>query len=152
MFLAKRFVFLGEKHLAFQSGGAHSTDKAGVMPGESKGLQELISSFNWELAAMATSPKQSVKVLFTVWFSILQVKCVVSDWLLTASTQKAVDMPRLFEGIYHLPQYLGLAAAACWSKEVFIAMFTVDRSLLLHKAYVCQGRAAVGTVEFLLVP
>lgn len=122
------------------------------MPGVSKGLQKLISSLDWELTAMAASPEQIVEVLFTVWLPILQVKGVVSDWLLTASAQEAVDMPRLFEGIYHLPQYLGLAAATRWSEEFFIAVFTVDTSLLLHKAYVCQGRTAVGTVKLFLVP
>lgn len=30
------------------------------------------------------------------------MESVVSDWLLTVSTQKAVDMPSLLEGIYHL--------------------------------------------------
>lgn len=44
----------------------------------------------------------SCPTLFTVWFSVLQVEGVVSDWLLTGSTQEAVHMPRLFEGIYHL--------------------------------------------------
>lgn len=46
--------------------------------------------------------ESSSLTLFTEWFSILQVEGVVSDWLLTGSAQKAVDMPRLFEGIYHL--------------------------------------------------
>lgn len=152
VFLAKRFVLLGEESLTFQRGTTHSTNKAGVVPGVTKGLQEFVSSLDGELTAMASSPEQSVKVLFTVRFSILQVEGVVSDWLLTASTQEAVDVPRLFEGIYHLPQYLGLAAAACRSKELFIAVFTVDRSLFFHKADICQGCAAVGTVKFLLVP
>lgn len=152
MFLAKRFVFLGEEGLAFQSGAAHRTDKTGVMPGVTKGVQELISSLNGELTAMAASPKQTVEVLFAVRFSILQVEGVVSDWLLAASALKAVDMPRLFEGINHLPQYLGLAAAASWSEELFIAVFTVDGSLFFHKAGIGQGCAAVGTVKFLLMP
>lgn len=39
---------------------------------------------------------------FTIGFSILQVEGVVPDWLLTASAQKAVDVPCLFEGIDHL--------------------------------------------------
>lgn len=112
MLLAKRFVFLVEEGLAFESGAAHGADEAGVMPGVTEGLQELVSSLNGELTAMAAGPKHIVEVLFTVWLSILQVEGVVSDWLLTASAQEAVDMPRLFEGIYHLPQYLGLAAAA----------------------------------------
>lgn len=137
MFLAKRFVLFGEECLAFQRGTAHSTNKAGVVPGVTKGLQEFVSSLDGELTAMAASPKQTVKILFTVWFSILQVEGIVSDWLLTASTQEAVDMPRLFEGIYHLPQYLGLAAATSWSEELFVAVFTVDRSLFLHKANFC---------------
>lgn len=101
---------------------------------------------------MAAGTEHTVKILFTVWLSFLQVEGVVSDWLLTGSAQKAVDMPRLFEGIYHLPKYLVLAAAACWSEEVFIAMFTVDSALFFHKAYICQGFTAVGTVKFLLMP
>lgn len=152
MFLAKRFVFLGEEGLAFESGAAHRADEAGVVPGVTEGLQELVSSLNGELTAMAAGPKHTVEVLFTVRFSVLQVEDVVSDWLLTASAQKAVEMPRLLEGIYHLPQYLGLAAAACGSQEIFIAVFTVDGSLFLHKAYLRQGYMAVGTGKFLLMP
>lgn len=103
MLLAKRFVLFGEEGLAFQCGTAHSTYKAGIMPGVTKGFQEFVSSLDGKLTAMTASPKQAVKVRFTVWFSILQVEGVVSDWLLTVSTQKAVDMPSLLEGIYHLP-------------------------------------------------
>lgn len=50
------------------------------------------------------------------------------------------------------PQYFGLTAAAGGSKELFVAVLAVDRSLLLHKASVCQWWAAVGTVKLLLVP
>ncbi|TNN80623.1 hypothetical protein EYF80_009131 [Liparis tanakae] len=42
--------------------------------------------------------------------------------------------------------YLGLAAAACGSQEIFIAVFTVDGSLFLHEADIRQGYTAVGTV------
>lgn len=180
----------------------YSTNKAGVMPGVTKGLQELVSGLDGELTSMASSSKQTVEVfsatrkkiymkstdhritvimekptqtwvlyteiikvyslhytqtfhhvillmkttskqfvrfdfdrsqskiavkfsihqanrrgqcgqsvyssksssltLFTVWYSILQMEDVVSDGLLAASTLKAVHMPRLFEGIYHL--------------------------------------------------
>lgn len=137
MLLAKRFVFLGEEGLALQRGAAYGADKAGVMPDVAKGLQELVSSLDGKLTAMAASSKQTVEVLFTVRLPILQVEGVVSDWLLTASAQKAVDMPRLFEGIYHLPQYLALAAAASWSEELLVAVFTVDRSVFFHKASIC---------------
>lgn len=40
----------------------YSTNEAGVMPGVTKGLQELVSSLDGELAAMAASPKQTVEV------------------------------------------------------------------------------------------
>lgn len=152
VFLAKRFVLLGEKPLSLQRSAAHSADKTGVMPDVSKSLQKAISCFDGELTAVAAGPKQTVKVLFTVGLPVLQVEGVVSDWLLTASAQEAVDMPRLFESVYHLSQNLGSAAATRWSKEVFIAVFTVDGALFLHKADICQRCSAVDTVELLLVP
>lgn len=40
--------------------------------------------------------------LLTIRFSILQVKGVVPDWLLTGSTHEAIDMPCLFQGINYL--------------------------------------------------
>lgn len=40
----------------------HSTNKAGVMPGVTKGLQELVSSLDGKLTAMAASAKQIVEV------------------------------------------------------------------------------------------
>lgn len=49
-------------------------------------------------------------------------------------------------------QYFAVAAAAGGSQELLVAVLAVDRSLLLHKAGVCQRRAAVGAVELLLVP
>lgn len=152
MFLAERFVFLREEHLALECCTAHSTNEAGVMPSVTKGFQKLVSCLDGELTAVAASPEQTVKILLTVWFSVFQVESVISDWLLTVSAQKAVDMPRLFEGIYHLPQYLVLATAARWSKEIFITVFAVDTSTLLHEADVCQGCSAVDTVKFILMP
>lgn len=40
----------------------YSADKAGVMPGVTKGLQELVSGLDRELTAMAASPEQTVEV------------------------------------------------------------------------------------------
>ena len=40
----------------------YSADKAGIMPGVSQGVQELVPSLDWELAAMTTSSKQSVEI------------------------------------------------------------------------------------------
>lgn len=50
------------------------------------------------------------------------------------------------------PQDLGLAAAAGGSKELFVAVFTVDGVVFLHKTGVSQRRLTVGTVELLLMP
>jgi len=41
---------------------------------------------------------------FTVWLSILHVKCVASDWLLAANTDEAGHMPGLFQGIHDFLQ------------------------------------------------
>lgn len=53
-------------------------------------------------ALSAWWPCSSSLTSFTVRLSVLQVEGVVPDWLLTGSAEKAVDMPRLFEGVYHL--------------------------------------------------
>lgn len=40
----------------------YSTHKAVVMPNVAQGFQELVSSLDWELTAMTSSPKQTVEV------------------------------------------------------------------------------------------
>lgn len=107
----------------------YRTHKAGVMPGESKSLQELVPSFDGEVTAVAVGPKQLVVVwvkspltkcyfdcrfswqhpiygsyctLFTVWLPILHVEHVASDWLLAGDTGEAGHMPGLFQGIHDL--------------------------------------------------
>lgn len=42
----------------------YSTNKAGVVPSVTKCLEKFVSSLNRELTAMATNPKQTVKVCF----------------------------------------------------------------------------------------
>lgn len=61
--------------------------------------QDLTEGNHFLPSIMADVP---LLTLFTVWFSIFQVERVVSYWLLTVSAQKAVDVPGLFEGVYHL--------------------------------------------------
>lgn len=101
---------------------------------------------------MAVGPKQVVVVLFTVWLSILHVKHVAPDWLLTGDTDETGHMPGLFQGIHDLPQNLLVAASAGGSEELLIAFLAVHLALLLHESVVCQGGVAVRTVEFLGVP
>lgn len=101
---------------------------------------------------MAVSPKQAVVVFFTVWLSILHVKHIASDWLVTGGAYKTVHMPGLFEGIHDFPQDFLLAAGTGGSKKLLVAIFTVNLALLLYEAAVRQGGMAVRTVEFLRVP
>lgn len=152
MFLAQRLVFFGEESLTFQISRADRAHKAGVMPGESQSIQELIPCLDGEVTPMAVGPKQVVVVLFTVWPSILHVEHVAFDWLLAGSAHKTGHMPGLFQSIHHLPQNLLVAAGAGGSEKLLVAAFAVHLVLLLHKSMVCQGGVAVSTVEFLRVP
>lgn len=52
----------------------YCTNKAGVMPGVTKGIQELVSSFDWELTAMAASPKQIVEVFQKAKDTVAHIK------------------------------------------------------------------------------
>ena len=40
----------------------YSADEAGIMPGISQGIQELVPSLDRELAAVTTSSKQSIEI------------------------------------------------------------------------------------------
>lgn len=152
MFLAQRLVFFGEERLTFQTSGADRTHKAGIVPGGSQSVQELVPCLDGEVTAVATGPEHLVVVYFTVWLSILHVKCVASDWLLAANTDEAGHMPGLFQGIHDFPQNLLLAAGAGGSEELLVAMLAVHLASLLHEAVLCQRGVAVSTVEFLGVP
>lgn len=67
-----------------------------------KATRHINETFLGPVVKRVSCSKWSSLTLFAVWLSILQVEGVVSDWPLTAGTQKAVDVPCLFEGIYHL--------------------------------------------------
>lgn len=41
---------------------------------------------------------------FTVWLSVLHVKCVASDWLVAGSADKTGHMPGLLQGIHDFLQ------------------------------------------------
>lgn len=152
MLLAQSLVFFREERLTFQAGRAHRTHKAGIMPGESHCIQELISSLDGEVAAMAVCPKQAVVVLFTVRLSILHVEHVAFDWLIAGGADETGHMPSLFQGIHDLPKDFLVAASTGGSKELLVTVRTVHLSFLLYKAVVYQGGAAVSTVELLRVP
>lgn len=152
MFLAQSLVFFGEEWLTFQTSRADRTHKAGVMPGESYSLQELVPCLDGEVTAVAVGPKQIVVVLFTVWQPILHVKHVASHWLVAGGTDKTGHVPGLFQGIHDFPQNLMVAAGAGGSEELLVATFTVHLAPLLHKSIFCQGGVAVSTVKFLGVP
>lgn len=152
MLLAQSLVFFREEWLTFQAGRAHRTHKAGIMPGESHRLQELIPSLNGEVTTMTVCPKQAVVVLFTVRLSILHVEHVAFDWLIAGRTDETGHMPSLFQGIHDLPEDLLVAACTGGSKELLIAVRTVHLPLLLYEAVIYQGGTAVSTVELLRVP
>lgn len=50
------------------------------------------------------------------------------------------------------PHDFGVALGTDRGKELLITPLTVNVVLLLHKAHVCQGGLAVGTVELFWVP
>ena len=50
------------------------------------------------------------------------------------------------------PHDFGGALGTGWGKELLITPLAVNVALLLHKAHVCQGGLAVGTVELFWVP
>lgn len=50
------------------------------------------------------------------------------------------------------PHDLGVALGTEWGKKLLVAPFAVNIVLLLHKAHICQGVLAVGTVELFWMP
>lgn len=50
------------------------------------------------------------------------------------------------------PHDFGVALGTEWGKELLITPLTVNIVLLFHKAHICQGGLAVGTVELFWMP
>lgn len=128
------------------------TDEAGVMPGVTQSLNELIASFNREVTSMTLGAEECDIIFLTVWLSILHVEETVSKCFTTCSTHKAGGVPCLPQSVHHFPHDLGVAAGAGWSKELLVALLTVDVVLFFHKADISQRHVAVVTVELLRVP
>lgn len=95
MLLAQWFILLGVEWLTFQIHMAYSTNEAGIMPSVSKSFNELISSFNRKITAMAFCAEQSNIIFLTVRFPILHVKEAIPERHLTSSTDKAGCVPSL---------------------------------------------------------
>lgn len=136
MFLAQRFVLLGVEWLAFQIHMANSTDKAAIMPSVSKSLNKFVTGLNRKIASVAFCTEQSNIIFLTVWLSILHMKEAVTKWLSAGSTDKAGGVPGLPQGMHHFPHNFSVAAGTGWSKELLIALFTVDTLLFLNKAHI----------------
>lgn len=131
---------------------ANRTDEAGVVPGVTKSLNELITSFNREVAAMTLSAEECDVIFLAVWLSIFHVEEAVSKGFAAGRTHEAGGVPRLPQGMHHFPHDLGVAAGAGGSEELLVAVLTVDVVLLLHEAHVSQRHVAVVTVKLLRVP
>lgn len=152
MLLAQRLVLLGVERLPLQVHVADRTDEAGVMPGMPQRFDELVTSLHREIAAMTLGAEQIDIVFLAVGLPVFHVEEAVPERLLACRTHKAGGVPCLPQGVHHFPHDLGIALGAEWGKELLITPLTVNVVLLLHKAHVCQGGLAVGTVELLWVP
>lgn len=131
---------------------ANRTDEAGVVPGVTKSLNELITSFNREVTSMTLSAEECDIIFLTVRLSILHVEEAVSEGFAAGCTHETGGVPRLPQSVHHFPHDLGVAAGAGGSKELLVAVLTVDAVLLLHEADVSQRHVAVVTVKLLGVP
>lgn len=152
MFLAQRFVLLGVEWLAFQIHVANGTDKAGIMPSVSKGLNELVTGLNRKITSMAFGTEESNIIFLTVWLPILHMEEAVTKWLSAGGTDKAGGVPGLPQGMHHFPHNFSVAAGTGWRKELLIASFTVNALLLLNEAHISKGSLTVGTVKFFWMP
>lgn len=152
MLLAQGLVLLGVERLPLQIHVADRTNEAGVMPGMPQGFDKLVTSFHGEITAMTLGAEQVDVVFLTVGLSIFHVEEAVPKRLLAGCTDKAGGVPRLPQGMHHFPHDFGVALGTEWGKELLITPLTVNIVLLLHKAHICQGGLAIGTVELFWVP
>lgn len=150
--LTQGLVLLGVEGLALQVNMAHRTDEAGVVPGVTQRLDELVPSLHREVTTVALGAEQRNVIFLAVGLSILHMEEAVSKGLATGSTHKAGRVPCLSQCMHHLPHDLGVAAGTGGGEEFAVAVLTVNVVLFLHKADVCQRRVTVGTVELLRVP
>lgn len=152
MLLAQGSVLLGVEWLSLQIHMADRTNEAGIMPGMPQGFNKLVTSLHREITAMTLGAEQIDIVFLTVGLPIFHVEETVPKGLLTGCTDEASGMPCLFQGMHHFPHNFGVTLGTGWGKELLITPLTVNVALLLHKAHVCQGGLAVGTVELFWVP
>jgi hypothetical protein len=150
--LAQGFVLLGVERLSLQIHMADRTNEAGVMPGMPQCFNKLVTGFHREITAMTFGAEQIDVVFLTVGFSIFHVEEAVPKRLLAGCTDKAGGMPRLSQCMHHFPHDFGVALGTEWGKELLITPLTVNIVLLFHKAHICQGGLAVGTVELFWMP
>lgn len=150
--LAQRLVLLGVERLALKVHMAHRTNKAGVMPGVTQSLNKLITSFNRKVTSMTLSAEKGYVIFLAVGLSVLHVEQAVSKRFATGCTHEAGSVPRLPQGMHHLPHDLGIAAGAGRGEELLVAVLTVNAVLFLHKADVGQRHVAVVTVKLLRMP
>lgn len=152
MLLAQWFVFLGVEWLTLQIHMADRTDEAGVMPGVAQGFNKLVASFHRKITSVTLGAEQIDVVFLTVRLSILHVEETVSKRFLAGCTDEAGGMPCLSQSVHHFPHDLGVALGTERGKKLLVAPFAVNIVLLLHKAHICQGVLAVGTVELFWMP
>lgn len=150
--LAQGFVLLGVERLPLQIHMADCTNEAGVVPGMTQGFDELVTSLHREIAAVALGAEQSDVVFLTVGLPVFHVEEAVPEGLLAGCADEAAGVPRLPQGVHHLPHDLGVALGTDRGKELLVTPLAVHGALLLHEAHVGQGGLAVGAVELLWVP
>lgn len=150
--LAQGSVLLGVERLPLQIHMADRANEAGVMPGVAQGFNELVAGLHGEIAAVTLGAEQIDVVFLTVGLPIFHVEEAVSERLLAGRTDEAGGVPCLSQGMHHFPHNFGVALGTEWGKELLITSLTVNVVLLFHKAHICQGTLAVGTVELLRVP
>lgn len=152
MLLAQGFVLLRVEWLPLQIHMADCADEAGVVPGMPQGFDKFVTSLHGEITAMTLGAEQVDIVFLTVGLPIFHVEEAIPEGLLAGCTDKAGGVPCLSQGVHHFPHDFGVALGTDWGEELLITPLTVNIVLLLHKAYICQGGLAVGTVELFWVP
>lgn len=122
------------------------------MPGKAQGLQEHVASLYGKFTSTAYGTKKGIIISLTVWFTILQMKNIITNGFSTGHTHKTGNMPSLFQSIDDLSKDLPLTSTTFRSEEFLIAQLTIQGSLFLHKSNVGHCIFAVSTVKLFWVP
>lgn len=136
MSLAERLSTFGEEALALQVLVAFRAFEALAVIVVVKSFNPSVTSLYGEAAANTLCRKQVVPVSLAVWQAVFQIEGTRSEDLPTVGAAEAFRMELLAYCIEAITLHPLVTLSADRGEVLLVAVFAVERSLLLHEAHV----------------